>query len=277
MPVEEEDILFPISAQTKPSLQLKAPEPSTLIATIQPMTSQPDQSGTVLRDHRTRIYTQVDAVSKAYQLQTGKQNGAHTACLNELLGIRPLEDKNKEMEAGKECRLGREAPAPEDPDDSDGSSGDEKKGGGRRPLPPHMGKSKRSTNPAELISTQKKDSTYHFDLKLKLENIPEWDSNTNDIVRWMTKVSDLAKESTTIFKQLGRLVPKRFKGSAELWYFSLPVKYWQEYEQDWETLCTAIAAYFMNRKWLDRMKAKANRAKYRESGHYRETPSEYFI
>ena len=39
----------------------------------------------------------------------------------------------------------------------------------------------------------------------------------------------------------------------------------------------AVGSYFMNRKWLDRMKAKASKAYYREPGHYRETPSEYFI
>lgn len=39
----------------------------------------------------------------------------------------------------------------------------------------------------------------------------------------------------------------------------------------------AIATYFMNRKWLDHMKAKANRARYREAGFTRETLSEYFI
>ncbi|KIY45307.1 hypothetical protein FISHEDRAFT_8819, partial [Fistulina hepatica ATCC 64428] len=48
-------------------------------------------------------------------------------------------------------------------------------------------------------------------------------------------------------------------------------------ELNWHTLQDVIAAYFMNRRWLDDQKHKANRASYQQSAHTHETPSEYFI
>jgi hypothetical protein len=93
----------------------------------------------------------------------------------------------------------------------------------------------------------------------------------------MLKINDIARESSTVFRQLGRVVPKRLEGDAEIWYWSLPTNYRAEIEKDWDTLRKAFATYFLNRKWLDRQRGRANKASYRESGHYRETPSEYFI
>ena len=64
---------------------------------------------------------------------------------------------------------------------------------------------------------------------------------------------------------------------GETWYYSLPRTYRDQCEKNWDTLRNAIASYFMNRKWLDQMKGKANKAYYREPGLSRETPSQYFI
>ena len=48
-------------------------------------------------------------------------------------------------------------------------------------------------------------------------------------------------------------------------------------EQDWETLKSAIADYWMNHSWLEEQKFQADNARYQEAGHTRETPSEYVI
>ena len=42
-------------------------------------------------------------------------------------------------------------------------------------------------------------------------------------------------------------------------------------EQDWGTLKTAIADYWMNHSWLEDQKFRANNARYREAGHSRDT------
>ena len=80
-----------------------------------------------------------------------------------------------------------------------------------------------------------------------------------------------------IFRQLGSVVPQRFRGNAENWFYSLPEDTRESIQSNWSTLKEAVRSHYMNRHWLDRQKAKANKAKYRESGHSRESPSEYYI
>lgn len=117
----------------------------------------------------------------------------------------------------------------------------------------------------------------HFDLKLKFENVPKWDGNTDTIVRWLSKVNNIARMSPTVFAQLGAIVPRRLEGTAETWYWSLPIDYRDAIEQNWDTLRGCISSYYMNQKWLDKQKARAIRAFYRDQGHARESPSEYYI
>lgn len=117
----------------------------------------------------------------------------------------------------------------------------------------------------------------HFDFKLKFENVPRWDGNTDTIVRWLAKINNLAQMSPVIYSQLGQVVPRRLEGSAETWYWSLPSAHREGLELNWGTLRKAISGYYMNRKWLDKQKSRAVRAYYRESSHVKETPSEYYI
>ena len=48
-------------------------------------------------------------------------------------------------------------------------------------------------------------------------------------------------------------------------------------EQDWETLKSAIADYWMNHSWFEEQKFQVNNACYREAGYTHETSSEYVI
>lgn len=118
----------------------------------------------------------------------------------------------------------------------------------------------------------------HFENKLKLDIIPTWDGKTDELVRWFAKVNRLAERSQTAFVQLGNLIPSRLSGSAETWYFSLPLAKQLQCEESWGNMREAIAAYYMNRTFMEAQKIKANNVKYREgSTNTRETPSEYFI
>jgi hypothetical protein len=114
-------------------------------------------------------------------------------------------------------------------------------------------------------------------MKLKPETVPTWDGNENTLARWVEKVGQLADTSPDIFRELGKIVPRRFTNSAETWYYSIPPRSRKPMEQDWGTLKAAIADYWMNHSWLEDQKFRANSARYREVGHSRETPSEYVI
>ena len=160
---------------------------------------------------------------------------------------------------------------PSDSSDSDDGSTDR----GPPKIPPRSTKRPLSIpiKPKEELSPK----TYHFDMKLKPETVPTWDGNENTLARWIEKVGQLANTSPDIFRELGKVVPRRFTNSAETWYYSIPPKNRQPMEQDWGTLKTAIADYWMNHSWLEDQKFRANNARYRETGHACETPSEYVI
>ncbi|THU95133.1 hypothetical protein K435DRAFT_605497, partial [Dendrothele bispora CBS 962.96] len=107
--------------------------------------------------------------------------------------------------------------------------------------------------------------------------IPTWDGNTDTIVEWINDVNNFAAYSEEIQQQLGSVVPRRLRGSAKAWYYSLPPSYRSQVETNWVHVRTTIGEYYMNRKWTEDMKRKAQRAKYRESGYSRETPGEYYV
>ena len=99
-------------------------------------------------------------------------------------------------------------------------------------------------------------------MKLKPETIPTWDGNENTLARWIEKVEQLAATSLDIFKELGKIVPRRFTESAEVWYYSISSKDCQPLERNWGTLKSAIANYWINHSWLEEQKFRANNTRY---------------
>lgn len=173
-----------------------------------------------------------------------------------------------------------------DPGDSDGDDSDNGRGGHgpqkgppRKPSSPNNSRKNPFNNISEGVdvSTSKTPPEPQFDTKLKIDAIPTWDGNPENLRRWLLKINSLSKRSSTIFRQLGTLVPMRLTGTAEVWYYSQSVETRDRIEQDWGTLRAAIGEYYMNRAFLDKQKARANRASYRDTGNGRENPSEYII
>src|ERR1700691_3100727 len=160
-------------------------------------------------------------------------------------------------------------PPPGPPSNSSDSDTDSES---RRPpkIPPHS--SKRPSIVAEDVELKPK--RYHFDLKLKPESVPQWNRNPDVLARWISKVNCLAINSPDIRDELGKVVPRRFTDSAGTWNYSIPDAERIRLEENWSTLKKAISEYWMNHHWL---KLRANRARYRESGHQRESPSNYII
>ena len=179
-----------------------------------------------------------------------------------------------------ERRQGGGDPGDSDGDDSDNGGGNNgPRRGPKRPLSPINSKKNPFSATVEEVSSNpaKPPPEPQFDTKLKLDAIPTWDGNSENLRRWLLKVNSLAKRSSIIFKQLGTLVPTRLTGSAEVWYYSQSIETRDRIEQDWSTLRAAIGEYFMNRAFLNKQKARANRASYRDAGNGRETPSGYII
>lgn len=117
----------------------------------------------------------------------------------------------------------------------------------------------------------------HFDTKLKTDLVPTWDGNTNTLITWILSVNQLGGRSSIAYIQLGQIVPTKLRGFAQEWYYSLSRERREMISQDWGTLRVAIKGYFMDRKWQLEQESQAHSARYRDRGHERETPTEYFI
>ena len=171
-------------------------------------------------------------------------------------------------------------PGDSDGDDSDDGGGNKGPRGGPKRVPPQGNPRNNpfTSSPEDLnASLVKPPPEPQFDTKLKLDVIPVWDGNPEGLRRWFLKINSLAKRSAIIFRQLGMLVPTRLTGSAEVWYYSQSIETRDRIEQDWSTLRAAIGKYYMNCAFLDKQKARANRASYCDTGNGKETPSEYII
>lgn len=176
-----------------------------------------------------------------------------------------------------------------EPSDSDDSSSTDAETPRRPTLRRPRGRHSRDSDDSSSDETEqrktRKQTTHRqttvsepqFDHKLKIDIIPQWDGDADTLGRWIIKVNELSDRSTTIFKQLGQLVPSRLKGGAETWYYSQSARTRAQLERNWETLREGIGAYYMNRAFMDKQKARANRATFRDISNTRESPSEYFI
>ena len=140
-------------------------------------------------------------------------------------------------------------------------------------IPPHSSK-----QPSVVVEdVEVKLKCYHFDLKLKPESVSWWNRNLDVLARWISKVNCLTNNSPDIREELGKVVPRRFTDSVETWYYSILDAECIRLEENWTTLKKAISEYWMNHHWLEKQKLRANRARYRESGHQRKSPSNYII
>ena len=107
--------------------------------------------------------------------------------------------------------------------------------------------------------------------------MPQWNGNPDVLARWISKINHLANNSQDVQLELGKIVPQRFTDSAETWYYSIPDTECVRIEESWTTPKKAISEYWMNHHWLEKQKLRANKARFRKTGHQRESPSEYVI
>jgi hypothetical protein len=155
---------------------------------------------------------------------------------------------------------------PEDPDDDPNGRGF-----------PRRDRSRNRQPPQNVYNRTSRDEP-RFDLKLKATDVPEWDGDPDSLGRWLIKVNALATRSSSVFKQLGVVIPTRFTKAAEKWYYTLPDERRIQAEKNWESLRKQIASYWINRAWAERQRTRARDAAYRvQRGCHYESPSEYYI
>ncbi|KLO04911.1 hypothetical protein SCHPADRAFT_805977, partial [Schizopora paradoxa] len=109
------------------------------------------------------------------------------------------------------------------------------------------------------------------------EIIPIWNGDPDTIAQWVLEVNSISDRGSSIYLELGAVIPHRLKGRAGSWFWSLPGHYRRKLQQNWFSMRKGICGYWMNPAWYNRQKARANNASYREAGHQHEEPTDYVI
>ncbi|QRW01322.1 Undecaprenyl phosphate-alpha-4-amino-4-deoxy-L-arabinose arabinosyl transferase [Ceratobasidium sp. AG-Ba] len=89
----------------------------------------------------------------------------------------------------------------------------------------------------------------HLDLKLKMEVIPEFDGDPDELYEWMDQIQRFIAMGLNENNRLTQAIPFRFKDEAKQWWY----------------------------KFSEAQRNKALAAKYRDSGHYKETPVQFAL
>jgi len=110
--------------------------------------------------------------------------------------------ENKESQDKMPKRVERFNPPGGPPDD--GSNSDDEPKPSQSPKIP----SKYDKQPlSNLNLAEPAAKSYHFDLKLKPEMVPQWDGNADTLARWLNKINRLADGSTNVHQELGKIIP----------------------------------------------------------------------
>jgi hypothetical protein len=102
-------------------------------------------------------------------------------------------DDSKDFKGSKEIPPKTSQPPPGPPDDSSESNDDSEPRKARKIIP-HSNR----PPPTESLTIELKPKSYHFDLKLKPELVPQWNGNPDVLARWISKINRLANNSQDV-------------------------------------------------------------------------------
>jgi hypothetical protein len=207
----------------------------------------------------------------------------------------PRQPIKKESEA---IHSRRAAPGDPDDDPSDDSDDDRRKPSGP-PRPPRPPRRPRTTAPTPGPARQptplgdnphlfpgpppidpgQKDDVKNpiLDNKFKVSDLPSWNGSNKTLVNWVFDCNSLGSLSRAVWNALGIHLPRKFEGTARLWWQSLTEERQREISTSWTTLRLAICTRWMTVEWIAQEKNRARAIHFRSEGHPNETPMNYFF
>ncbi|QRV96541.1 Retrovirus-related Pol polyprotein from transposon [Ceratobasidium sp. AG-Ba] len=117
----------------------------------------------------------------------------------------------------------------------------------------------------------------HLDLKLKMEIIPEFDGDPDELYEWMDQIQRFIAMGLNENNRLTQAIPFRFKDEAKQWWYQFSEAQRLRMSTDWQLLCNRLISFFWTPTWITEARNKALAAKYRDSGHYKETPVQFAL
>ncbi|QRV83408.1 Retrovirus-related Pol polyprotein from transposon [Ceratobasidium sp. AG-Ba] len=117
----------------------------------------------------------------------------------------------------------------------------------------------------------------HIEPKLKMDQLPEFTGEDDDIIIWLSKINNLAEQNEVIRVQLGTMLPQRFTKRAFMWWYGIPKATRDMATINWDTLRAAISAHFMPVTWLTKQRTNAARMRFRDAGNSDEQPVDFCL
>jgi len=110
--------------------------------------------------------------------------------------------------------------------------------------------------PRNAGNNRNQDDGFRFNLKIKTNEVPTWDSDNNSILEWLDKTNHLAYRNLRVYRELGLIAPLCLTDHAARWFHVSPNLIQQEIQQNWGTFRLVISSHFMNQQWFDKMKGQ---------------------
>ncbi|QRV97001.1 Undecaprenyl phosphate-alpha-4-amino-4-deoxy-L-arabinose arabinosyl transferase [Ceratobasidium sp. AG-Ba] len=128
-----------------------------------------------------------------------------------------------------------------------------------------------------LNNNNNQNNRPHLDLKLKMEIIPEFDGDPDELYEWMDQIQRFIAMGLNENNRLTQAIPFRFKDEAKQWWYQFSEAQRLRMSTDWQLLCNRLISFFWTPTWITEARNKALAAKYRDSGHYKETPVQFAL
>ncbi|QRW06237.1 Undecaprenyl phosphate-alpha-4-amino-4-deoxy-L-arabinose arabinosyl transferase [Ceratobasidium sp. AG-Ba] len=110
-----------------------------------------------------------------------------------------------------------------------------------------------------------------------MEVIPEFDGDPDELYEWMDQIQRFIAMGLNENNRLTQAIPFRFKDEAKQWWYQFSEAQRLRMSTDWQLLCNRLISFFWTPTWITEARNKALAAKYRDSGHYKETPVQFAL
>ncbi|KDQ27178.1 hypothetical protein PLEOSDRAFT_1043442, partial [Pleurotus ostreatus PC15] len=156
---------------------------------------------------------------------------------------------------GRDHRPRRRDP-PDEPNDPDGPGG-----------PGGQDRRRRSPPPPER---------WQINHKIPLSSLPEWNGKGKTLIHYLTDLTSYSDLDELMKSDIAQVAPTRFTHAAKDWFTTLPSEARRAAMSSFDEFILCLREHFMDAHWIDERTIEYEEMRFRQPGHTRETPLQFF-
>lgn len=120
-------------------------------------------------------------------------------------------------------------------------------------------------------------NVFRLKAELRMDDLPRWDGGFDTAIPYFFRIAEVASISPLVETDIARLLPYRFEenSSVALWYVLLEERYKMQMRSSFRDFISTVQQKFLTQVWLDYMGKIYHDTRFRQKGHYDETPAEF--